>query len=463
VSPLRRRPARPRIHARRTRVARGWRVWRLTLRNGFRFIGARLRGVGRTAERRAQLNERFAIRTAEDVARELGQMKGAMMKAGQLIGFIIEALPDDAQKALATLQSDAPPMAPELAEQVVLAELGDPRKVFLDWSETPIAAASVGQVHRAVTRDGRVVAVKVQYPGIGDAIGADLANVQVLYNLVSTFALKGLDTTAIVNEVRDRMIEELDYRLEARNQTWFSDHYRDHPFIRIPAVIPELSTSRVLTSEWVEGLSFAAFMEQADPAARQRAGEIIWRFTQHSILRLGAFNGDPHPGNYRFAPDGSVTFLDFGLVKRWTPGEWDELAPTLRGVLSRDPVDLVRAMERVSFLPPDHGLDPAEVFAYVSAPYRPYLGDEFTFTREYVNDTISRILDVRGPYAPVIAKLDLPVSFVILDRVVWGMSALLGKLGASGPWRAMMAEYLEDGPPATELGRAEADWRAGRA
>jgi len=444
----------------RTRASRGLRIGRLTARNGARFIGTRIRGVGADDARKAALNEQFAIRTAQDVARELGQMKGAMMKAGQLIGFIIESLPDDAQQALATLQADAPPMAPALATQVVTEELGDPRSVFLDWGETPIAAASIGQVHKAVTRDGRVVAVKVQYPGIADALGADLANVEVLYGLMTSFALKGIDAKAVVEEVRLRMIDELDYRLEATNQVEFADYYRDHPFIHIPALIPELSTERVLTSDWVDGLSFQSFMDQSTPEARQRAGEIIWRFSQHSILRLGAFNGDPHPGNYRFAPDGSVTFLDFGLVKRWTPGEWDHLEPSLHGILGRDPERLVRDMETIGFLPVGHGLDALAVFDYVSAPYRPYLADEFTYTREYVKDTIGRILDIKGPHAPVIEKLNLPVSFVMLDRVVWGISALLGKLGAHGPWRSMMNEYLIDGPPSTPLGRLEADWLA---
>jgi hypothetical protein len=232
--------------------------------------------------------------------------------------------------------------------------------------------------------------------------------------------------------------------------------------VRIPNVVPELSSGRVITSDWVDGLSWAQFVAQASPEAKQRAGEIIWRFAQHSVIRLGAFNGDPHPGNYRFAADGSVTFLDFGLVKRWTPGEWERLAPSLHSILARDPERLLRAMEDVRFLESNHGLDAQEVFDYVSAPYRPYLADDFAFTRDYVKDTIQRILDVRGPYAHVIERLNLPVSFVILDRVVWGVSALLGKLEATGPWRAMIHEYLRNGPAATALGEAEATWTSSR-
>ena len=450
----------------RTRVAleRRARVWKLTARNGARFVETKARGLAANDARKAELDEQFAIRTAQDVAAELGQMKGALMKAGQLVSFIIEALPEEAQQALATLQSDAPPMAPSLAAQVVTEELGKPpERVFLDWNPVPVAAASVGQVHKAVLHDGRVVAVKVQYPGVGDAIGADLDNVDVLYAMFSAFALKGLDTKAIVEELRTRMIEELDYRLEAKNQQEFADHYRDHPFIRIPALIPEYSAGRVITSEWVEGQSWNEFMATADTAAKHRAGEVLWRFTQGSVHRLGAFNGDPHPGNYRFHHDGTVTFLDFGLVKRWSAGEWERLSPSLDAILAHDPVELIKAMETTSFLQPGHGLDPQAVYDYVSTPYRPFLTDTFTFDRSFVKDAMSTILDLNGPHAKIIEKLNLPVSFVILDRVVWGINALQGKLGATGPWRAMLAEYRTPGsPPATELGRLDAEWLADR-
>lgn len=449
--------------ARQVRLRRQATVVRLTARNAARFLGVRVMGRVAGDERRAALETQAAIRTAEDVAEQLGHMKGALMKVGQLVSFIVEALPEDAQQALSTLQANAPPMAPSLAAEVVREELGgDPERIFLDWSPAAFAAASVGQVHRAVGRDGRALAVKVQYPGVGDAIAADLDNAELLYAMFSAFALKALDTKALVDELRVRMSEELDYRLEARNQQAFAEHYAGHPFIRIPRVVPELSTQRVLTSEWVDGDDWATFSRTAGPDARQRAGEIIWRFAQGSVFRFGAFNGDPHPGNYRFHRDGSITFLDFGLVKRWGAGEWEQLAPSLDAILAKDPVRLVDAMEAVGFLRPGHGLDPAQVCEYVSAPYVPYLTDEFTFTREFVATTLGRIIDVKGPFAPVIERLNMPASFVILDRVVWGVSALLGKLGAAGPWRSMLAEYRDGARPATPLGAADARWWARR-
>src|SRR6185369_5214146 len=172
------------------------------------------------SERRAALEEQFVIRSAEDVARELGHMKGAIMKAGQLVGFIAEGLPPEAQAALATLQADVPPMAPSLAESVIRAELGaDPERVFLDWNPVPVAAASIGQVHRAVLRDGRIVAVKVQYPGVDKAIKSDLDNAETLYGLFASFALKNMDVKGLVDELRARMADELDYNHEAGCQS----------------------------------------------------------------------------------------------------------------------------------------------------------------------------------------------------------------------------------------------------
>jgi predicted unusual protein kinase regulating ubiquinone biosynthesis (AarF/ABC1/UbiB family) len=274
--------------------------------------------------------------------------------------------------------------------------------------------------------------------------------------------LKGLDAKGLVDELRDRMREELDYRLEARNLAEFGRLFASHPWVRIPALVPELSSERVLTTEWVEGMSFDEFRRSASHATKQRAGEVIWRFSQVAVNRFGAFNGDPHPGNYRFHHDGSVTFLDFGLVKRWGAPEWASLRPSLDAIIvDRDPDRLVVAMEQSGFLRAGHRLDPQLVYDYVSSPYQPYLVDEFTFTRQWMIDTLARIVDVQGPHAEVIEALNMPPSFVILDRVVWGVSAILGKLEVSGPFRAMLLEYVADGEPATDLGAAEAAWRAG--
>jgi predicted unusual protein kinase regulating ubiquinone biosynthesis (AarF/ABC1/UbiB family) len=391
-------------------------------------------------------------------------MKGVIMKAGQMISFIADGLPPDARAALATLQADVEPMAPSLAEEVVRDELGATvDHLFLDWTPVPVAAASIGQVHRAVLGDGRIVAVKVQYPGVDRAIKSDLDNAERLYGMFSSFALKSLDAKAIVDELRGRMGDELDYRLEARRQAEFAARYRGHPFIHVPEVVPERSGRRVLTSEWVEGQRWDEFLESAGRDARQQAGEVLFRFAQGSIHRHRMFNGDPHPGNYRFHPDGSVTFLDFGLVKRWLPGEFEQLTPVLDALLAHDIDETVRSLVHAGFLTADHGLDPAVVWRYVSNPYEPYLSETFTFTRDWTGQALARALDVAGPCAEVVKRLDMPASFVILDRVVWGMAALLGRLEATGNWRGILEEYRKGAAPVTELGRSEAAWMANSA
>jgi predicted unusual protein kinase regulating ubiquinone biosynthesis (AarF/ABC1/UbiB family) len=450
---------------RRERVRRALRVWRLTARRGASWVVLKVRGAAADQEERERLERSFAIRSAEDVARELGAMKGAIMKVGQMVSFIADGLPPEARAALESLQADVPPMAPSLAASVVRDDLGDdPERVFLDWDPVPVAAASIGQVHKAVLRDGRLVAVKVQYPGVDRAIKGDLDNAEWLYSLFAAVALPSLDVRSLVDELRARMTDELDYHLEAERQTAFADRYRGHPFIAVPDVVPDVSGRRVLTSEWVEGQRMAEFLDTASAEAKHRAGEVVFRFAQGSVFHHRVFNGDPHPGNYFFAPDGSVTFLDFGLVKRWTKEEWESLTPVLDPLLAEDAPGTVAALIRAGFLRPDHGQPADRIFEYVSSPYVPYLSDEFTFTRAWTSETLAKLLDIRGPYGPVMAVLDMPASFVILDRVVWGVSALLGRLEARGPWRGILDEYRTGAPPVTALGEAERDWAArGRA
>ncbi len=446
---------------RRTQLQRSLRVWRLTARRGAHWAVIRLRGRRADDAARQALETGFAIKTAQDVAKELGQMKGVIMKAGQMLSFIIDGLPPEAQQALAQLQADVPPMAPSLAAQVVREELGDePQRLFLQWEPEPVAAASIGQVHRAVLHDGRVVAVKVQYPGVDRAIKGDLDNVELLYGMFSSFALKNMDVKGVVEELRDRMADELDYCHEAACQTEFATRYAAHPFIHVPAVVPERSSQRVLTSEWVGGRTWSEFDAWANDGQRQRAAEVLFRFAQGSIHRHGVFNGDPHPGNYRFHDDGSMTFLDFGLVKRWTPGEWESLTPVLDAVLAGDPVAVTDALVWAGFLSAAHRADPQLVFDYVSSPYVPYLTDEYTFEKGFTGEVLAKLVDLTGPYAEVIHELNMPPSFVILDRVVWGVSALLSRLEARNRWRGILAEYRTGAPTCTELGEQEASWLA---
>jgi predicted unusual protein kinase regulating ubiquinone biosynthesis (AarF/ABC1/UbiB family) len=355
-------------------------------------------------------------------------------------------------------------MAPSLAEKVIRDELGaDPEKLFLDWDPIPKAAASIGQVHKAVMPDGREVAVKVQYPGVDRAIRSDLDNAELLYGMFAAFALKNMDVHAMVDELRARMGDELDYRIEARHQAEFAERYRGHPFIHVPDVIPERSSRRVITSEWVDGLSWAEFLTTATQEHKEVAAEVLFRFAEGSIWHDGVFNGDPHPGNYRFHPKkGKVTFLDFGLVKRWGPGELESLSPILDAILRQDPPGLVRALVAAGFLPRDHGHSEALIYEFCSQPYVPFLAGEFKYTSEFVGQTLQKMLDMTGQYGDIIKTLNMPPSYVILDRVVWGFSALFGKMEVTANWGRVLSEYIGDAPPSTALGKIEAEWRAKR-
>jgi predicted unusual protein kinase regulating ubiquinone biosynthesis (AarF/ABC1/UbiB family) len=446
---------------RRIRVERTARVWRLTARRAAHLIRVRVLGTGASEVKRAQLEEQFVIRSAEDVAEVLGNMKGAIMKAGQMFSFIADGLPPDAAKALSTLQADVAPMAPSLAEDVIRRELGaGPEELFLDWDPVPVAAASIGQVHRAVLRDGRKVAVKVQYPGVDSAISSDLENAQLLYGMFSQFALPSLDVKAMIDEVRQRMLEELDYRIEATSQREFADYYVGHPFIRIPDVVPEFSGRRVLTSEWVDGLRWSEFLEQASEPAKQAAGEVLMRFAQGSVYFHRMFNGDPHPGNYKFHLDGTITFLDFGLVKRWSQEEINELTPVLDALLAQDAQQVAKQVEALDALPPGHGVDPNMILEYASTPYWPFIAGEYTFTREKNAAALEKVLDFEGRYRELLDKIDLPTSYIILDRLVWGVGALLGHLEAHNRWGALLDEYRHGAEPSTPMGEAEAQWRS---
>jgi len=441
-------------------VRRSARLWRLTARRAVHLAVVRATGGVVGQRRRAELEERFAIRTATDVAVELGEMKGALMKLGQLASVIVDGLPSDARAALASLQADVPPMAPSLTEEVVTGDLGaPPHEVFLDFDVVPVAAASIGQVHRAVTRDGHRVAVKVQYPGAAEAIESDLANSDWLYGLVSAVAMRGLDASSLVEELRERMGEELDYRLEAANQAGFASRFEGHPWVRVPGVLGALSGPRVLTTDWVDGQSFAE-VESAPDDHRQHVAEVVFRFSQSSLHLHRQLNGDPHPGNYRFGDDGTVAFVDFGLVKRWDDDEFDVLMAVLDPVLERDPALLVERMDAAGFLAAGHGLHPEQVWDCVSAPYVPFLESEFTFTPGFASQAMRTVADPTGPHRHVVRNLNLPGSFVVLNRVLWGMSGLLGRLGATNQWRSILDEYRIGSPPATALGRDEQSWRA---
>jgi predicted unusual protein kinase regulating ubiquinone biosynthesis (AarF/ABC1/UbiB family) len=444
-------------------VARNARLARLGARTGGSYARHRARRVFASAERREELDREHEIRTAEQVAAELGSMKGALMKLGQMVSYLDEGLPEHLRAALAQLQHDAPPMSAELAAQVVTEELGAlPERLFAEWDPIPIAAASIGQVHRAMTHAGEAVAVKVQYPGVAEAIEADLGNVGLVFGGLGQ-VFDGLESGPLVEELKTRLREELDYRREARNQTRFADYYRDHPFIHVPRVHPELSTGKVLTTELAEGARFAE-VETWSEEERSLAGETIFRFVFASFYRLHLFNGDPHPGNYLFRPGGQVTFLDFGLVKEFDPSEIDLAREMIDAmVLDPDPAAFRAAVEGAGFLHAGAPVSDELVAEYFGHFYEHVLHPgPMTFGAEFASETVRRFFDATGPYREVMRHTNVPPNFVVVQRINLGLFAILARLRATVDWRRVAEELWPwvGGAPSTPMGEQEAAWRA---
>jgi len=443
-------------------AGRNARLARMGARVGGTYASTAARQTFASAERREALVREREFRTAEQVAEELGQMKGALMKLGQMASYLDDGLPEPLRLALAQLQSDAPPMSTELARATVESELGRPiDELFVEFDEEPIAAASIGQVHRAIVRDDDgdelAVAVKVQYPGVAEAISSDLRNADMLGVLLKQ-SFGGLDPSEMVDEIKIRLADEVDYDLEAANQRLFADYYRAHPFIRIPAVVDSHSTSRVLTTELAEGHRWSEMLERGQET-RDRVGEIIFRFVFRSLYRFGAFNGDPHPGNYLFHDDGTVTFLDFGLVKHFTHDELVMFGSMVEAAaVDHDAVKFRRIVEEAGMLLPGAPVDTDDVGEYFALFYDTVRNDaEMTWTREYANSVVRHTFDRTSPisqYATV------PRAFVFIQRINLGLYALLGELRATGNYRRIASELwpFVDAPPATDLGRAEGEW-----
>jgi len=452
---------------RTTRAGRNVELARLGVAVGSTYATTNARKVFASAERRAALDDEARLRTAEQVAARLGNMKGALMKIGQMASYLDDGLPEPVRQALAQLQAAAPAMSADLAAEVVERELGAaPERVFLEWDPEPIAAASIGQVHRAVVVDPetgaeRAVAVKVQYPGVGAAIEADLANSELLGALLRQ-GFGGLDPSEMVAEIRERVSEELDYTREAANQQRFGAFYDGHPFISVPAVLPTLSTSRVLTCDLVVGSPWRDVLGW-DQHQRDLAGEALFRFVFRSLYRMRAFNGDPHPGNYLFHGDGRVTFLDFGLVRYFSAAELHVFESMVRAAaVDHDAAAFRRIVEDAGLLRPGAPVPTEEAGAYFSQFYEPVASDHVTtWTPEYASAIVRHTFDRSSPIAQYAT---IPRAFVFIQRINLGLYALLGDLRATGNYRRMAEELwpFRNAPPSTPMGEAEAAWLARR-
>ncbi len=468
VARSRRTAATPTAIDQRGRGGRNALLARLGIQVGTTYATTQARKLFATAERRVELDHERELKTAEQIADRLGQMKGAMMKLGQMASYLDEGLPEPLRLALTQLQSNAPPMSYELTKGAVERELGAPiEQLFVQFDPDPIAAASIGQVHRAIiidpaTGDERAVAVKVQYPGVDTAIESDLRNTEVLGAILKQ-GFGGLDPSEMVEEIKNRLTEELDYELEAANQRAFHAYYRDHPFFNVPEVIDHLCTPRILTTALVVGSSWSELLTW-DQHERDLAAEAIFRFVFRSLYRFRAFNGDPHPGNYLFHRDGRVTFLDFGLVKHFTDTELHTFESMVSAAaIDHDDVAFRRIIEDAGLLKRNAPIDTAAAGKYFSQFYEPVREDrDMTWTPDYSSAIVRHTFDRDSPisqYATV------PKSFVFIQRINLGLYAILGQLGARGNYRRIAEELwpMTNGAPSTPMGEAELQWLQTRA
>jgi predicted unusual protein kinase regulating ubiquinone biosynthesis (AarF/ABC1/UbiB family) len=445
------------------RFTRGLEAVRLVARGGVRYASSAPRLFAAAGEHRERLRNDLALETAQDVTATLGAMKGVLVKLGQMASYVDDGLAPAVRRTLSRLQDSIPPMSPELAAGVVTEDLGlPPERAFKEWDPEPIAAASIGQVHRAITHDGRAVAVKVQYPGIAETMAADLDNVALLRRMLRITA-PNQDVDALIAELRERVLEELDYRREADNQRLLAAYYDGHPTIHVPRIIDELSTRRVVTSELSDGARFAELASWSQEE-RDLAAETIYRFVFRSLYEVHAFNGDPHPGNYLFHGQGRVTFLDFGLVKHFTA---DDLRPLMEMVrtlcVDNEPEEFRASLEEAGFLAPGSPLSTEAIVDHLALFYDLVRESRtLTVTSDYASAVVRRFFDVRSPVAEYAS---IPRSYVILQRINLGLFALLGDLHATANWRDIAEEIWPfiQAPPSTPIGEAEARWRAARA
>lgn len=441
-----------------TRITRLVKMSTLGAKIAAAYVTHKSRAIFSNASRKEELNREFEIKSATQVVETLGQMRGVMMKLGQMAGYLDDGIPENVKQTLGTLWNSVPPMSRELARSTLETQIQAPLEdVFSSFDLDPIAAASIGQVHRAITKSGKAVAVKIQYPDAASTMAADLANSDSLSRVIG-LAFPNIDTKRVVREIKARMLEELNYEIEARNQQLFYDYYRGHPFIHIPEVYPELSNKHLLVSELVTGASYdEALMWSAEE--RNLAAETIYRFVFRSLYRIAAFNGDPHPGNYIFHKGGRVTFLDFGLTKVFQPAHlfvFESMIKTM--VLDPSPDEFRRVIESAGLIPPDSPLSTSDIADYFRHFYAFLTSeDDYELSSEYASATFRHTFDVSSTIAKYI---DVPEYFVIIQRINLGLYAVLARLGAKANWRKIAEEIwpFVNGPPATPLGELERKW-----
>jgi predicted unusual protein kinase regulating ubiquinone biosynthesis (AarF/ABC1/UbiB family) len=453
------------------RVARTARVGGLVTSQGVRWAGMRAANRMRTPERAAAAEEQRTAALVNELVEQLSRMRGAAMKVGQMLSMVEfdgldEEQQEELQSKLATLRDGIPPVPFSRLEKLMKKELGGPlTTVFSDFDERALAAASIGQVHRATTVDGDEVVVKVQYPGVAEAVETDLRNAMLLLPLVKRLA-PGLDAKAMAAEMRERIGEELDYELEAQNQRRIERLVRGHPFITVPRVYTDLSTRRVLVSEYIEGERFQA-VRRASEEERDRYGEIVFRFFFGLLYRDRIALGDPHPGNYLLRPDGHVCFLDFGLLRDIDASRVSAERAIALAVRDKDADALKGALVAGGYLPSERAdsVDADFALRLMQQAIKWYaVPGERRFKGIRGRERERPDGDERAAIRTQINQFTVPPEAILIRRMHGVVAIVLQTLRAGADWGAIAAEYLHSAPPATALGQAEADFlkRRGR-
>jgi predicted unusual protein kinase regulating ubiquinone biosynthesis (AarF/ABC1/UbiB family) len=384
------------------------------------------------ADAREAKRTEAAVARARELVTKMGNLKGLVMKAGQIASYMPGTMPPAAQQVLAELQAQSTPMAFTRVGEVIVADLGAPAaQLFDEFEERPFASASIGQVHRAVLC-GRRVAVKIQYPGIEDAIRSDLKMVSVIARM-STIG-SPVDGGAVAAELRDRLLEECDYRREATSQTLFASLLADVPGAHVPEVMTDRSGARVLTTAFADGARLA----DAVDGARDRAGEVIFRACFELLFRRCIYNADPHPGNYLIGPTGDVTFLDFGCTRRFDRTMIETWRRMARGIIDGDRAAFQDGFRALGFVGKEKGFDWDFQWDAMRFLYRPFTEPGFRYDAAFVQHSFG-VLMFDNPNK---FRISMPPQWLFLNRLQWGLNAVLAQLGASAPWRDHVEELL---------------------
>ena len=384
-------------------------------------------------------------RTAEQLFAVLGELKGGAMKVGQGLSIMEAAMPEELvapyRATLTRLQDAAPPMAEDRVHAILADQLGPRWRTakFLHFDDRPAAAASIGQVHKAVWRDGRDVAVKIQYPGVAKALMSDLNQLSRVAKLAGGL-VPGVDMVPIMTELKERMAEELDYALEATHQKAFARAFRHHPHIVIPDVLAQ--SEKVLVTEWVEGRPLSDVIATGTQQERDHAARLYLEFLMSGPVRARLLHADPHPGNYRITADGRLAVFDFGAVNRLPDGMPPALGEILSLALWGDALGMTRRLKEEGFIRESISIDPDQLMGYLMPFFAPFLEEEYTFSRDWLRGIGARLNDPRQPDWLVGLKLNLPADYLLIHRVWLGGIGVLCQIGGTVPGRRLAEELI---------------------